>query len=152
MLKTIYYRELKREEGSKVSGTGTESVYNSQWKFFNEMMFVRGSDDVDPPVTSMDTTDQPYSAIQPSKRLKADKAREMEEAKLAFYKEAITCLKAPLPSVNMEQCPKPLDDEITLYCKSLEATLRTFSHYQFIFAKKKINDLLFEVELECHHE
>ena len=74
MLKTIYYRELKREEKSKVSGTGTESVYNFQWKFFHEIMFVRGSDDVNLPVTLMDTTAQPYSAIQPSKRLKADKA------------------------------------------------------------------------------
>lgn len=148
MLKTIFYRELKREEGSKVSGTGTDSVYNSQWKFFNEMMFVKGSDDVDPPITSMAIAEK-SSEIVPSKRMKAEKAREMEEVKIAFYKEAVTCLKAPLPaapppSVNM------LDDEVSLYVKSVEVTLRKFSPRQFIFAKKRINDLLFEVEMECH--
>ena len=31
-LKTIFYREIKREEGSKVSGTGADEVYTSGWK------------------------------------------------------------------------------------------------------------------------
>ena len=33
-LKTIFSREVKREEGSKVSGTGTDSVYSSSWRYF----------------------------------------------------------------------------------------------------------------------
>ncbi|CAB3994470.1 Hypothetical predicted protein [Paramuricea clavata] len=136
VLKAIFSRELKREEGSKVSGRGTDSVYNLQWKLFNEMMFVKGSDNVDPSITSM--TD-PFSAIQPSKRLKAEKAREMEEMKISFYREAITCLKAPLPSLSVEHCSKAANDEISLYVKSVEGTLRKFSPRQLVFAKKRIN-------------
>ena len=54
ILKTIFYRELKREEGTKVSGMGTDCVYTSQWKFFKALMFVKGSDDVDPSVTTLE--------------------------------------------------------------------------------------------------
>ena len=32
-LKTMFNREQKRDEGSKVSGTGTNAVYCSSWKF-----------------------------------------------------------------------------------------------------------------------
>lgn len=147
-LKTIFYRELKRQEGSKVSGSGTASVYNSQWKFFNEMMFVNGSDDVDPPITSMSIAEK-SSEIVPSKRMRVEKAREMEEVKIAFFKEAITCLKAPLPAVP-SPCVNMSDDEVSLYLKSVEVTLRKFSPRQLVFAKKRINDLLFEMEMECH--
>jgi len=35
VLKTIFNREVKKEEDSKVSGTGTDAVYTSQWKYLD---------------------------------------------------------------------------------------------------------------------
>ena len=53
-LKTIFSREVKREEGSKVSGTGTDAVYSSSWQYFKSMLFIKGSDDIDPQKSTLD--------------------------------------------------------------------------------------------------
>lgn len=56
-LKTVFSREIKREEGSKVSGSGTNTVYSSQWKLYEQMAYLMGSDDVDPTISNLDTTE-----------------------------------------------------------------------------------------------
>ena len=150
ILKTIFYRELKREEGTKVSGMGTDSVYTSQWKFFKALMFVKGSDDVDPSVTTLGDIDvREYE--RPAKKIKADKARDMEEVKLELYKEAIKCFQTPLPvSVPVMDSTSNCNDEISLFVKSLESTLRRFSGRHLAIARKRINDVLFDMEMECY--
>ena len=40
-LKTIYLREVKRVEGSKVSGVGTDDIYTSSWRYFNSIEFIK---------------------------------------------------------------------------------------------------------------
>ena len=35
-----YMKEKRREETSKVSGAGTNQVYISNWKYFNELKFL----------------------------------------------------------------------------------------------------------------
>ena len=51
-LKPIFYRELKREEDTKVRGTLTDTACFSQWRYFRAM-FIKRSDDVDPAVTTI---------------------------------------------------------------------------------------------------
>ena len=51
-LKTILYRELKREEDTKVRGALTDTACFSQWRYFRAM-FIKRSDDVDPAVTTI---------------------------------------------------------------------------------------------------
>ena len=42
-LKTVFSREIRREESSKVSGSGTDTVHSSQWKLYKQMALVMGS-------------------------------------------------------------------------------------------------------------
>ena len=53
-LKTIFLREVKWEEGSKVSGTGTDAVYSSAWQYFKSLLFIKGSDNIDPQTSTLD--------------------------------------------------------------------------------------------------
>ena len=48
------------------------------------MMFIKGSDDVDPAVTTLATADEKENE-RPAKKTKADKSREMDEIKLDFF-------------------------------------------------------------------
>lgn len=145
ILKTIFNREVKKEEESKVSGAGTDAVYTSQWKYLKALMFIKGSDDVDPAVSTLDGKENE----RPAKKMKADRAREFEEVKLELYKEAIKCLQSPLP-LSEPANTENRDDSISLFVKSLESTLRRFSGRHLAIAKKRINDVIFEVEMECY--
>ena len=85
---------------------------------------------------------------------KAKASREMEEAKLELYKEAIKCLKMPVPSAPTLPAPAALscdNDDIRVFLKSVESTLRRFSGRDLTRAKKKINDALYELEMELVH-
>ena len=152
ILKTIFYRELKREEGTKVSGTGTNCVYTSQWKFFKALMFLKGSDDVDPCYHIGDIDVREYERL--AKKIKLDKAREVEEEKLelCLYKEAIKCLQTLLPV----SVPGKIDstsncnDDISLFVNSLQSTLRRFSDHHLATARKRINDVFLDIEMECY--
>ena len=78
VLKTIFNREVKKEEESKVSGAGTDTVYTSQWKYLKSLMFIKGSDDVDPAVSTLtDVGDKENE--RPVKKMKAERAKEVEE-------------------------------------------------------------------------
>ena len=81
VLKTIFNREVKKEEDSKVSGTGTDAVYTSQWKYLKSLMFIKGSDDVDPAVSTLDLKENE----RPAKKIKAEKAKDIEEVAIDVY-------------------------------------------------------------------
>ena len=142
-LKTIFFRELKREEDTKVSGASTDTAYFSQWRYFKAMMFIKGSEDVDPAVTTLATADEKENE-RPAKKTKADKSREMDEIKLDFFKEAVKCLQSPAAASQKN------NDSISLFVKSLESQLRRFSGRQLAIAKKRINDVIFDLEMECY--
>lgn len=153
ILKTIFSREVKREEGSKVSGTGTDSVYSSSWRYFKSLLFIRGSDDIDPQTSTLDVDAE---NVEPRlhKKPRSNKvtlAKEMEEAKLELYKEAVKCLQMPVAQVPITPTPASNDDEITSFLKSVEMTLRQFSPRDLTRAKKKINDVIFDLEMEILH-
>ena len=81
MLKTIFNREIKKEEDSKVSGTGTDPVYTSQWRYLKSLMFIKGSDDVDRAVSTLDLKENE----RPAKKIKAEKAKDIEEVAIDVY-------------------------------------------------------------------
>ena len=70
-----FLTEVKKEEDSKVSGTGRDAVYTSQWKYLKSLMFIKGSDDVDPAISTLDPTENERLA----KKIKAEKAKDIEE-------------------------------------------------------------------------
>ena len=126
-----------------MSGAGTDTAYFSQWRYFKAMMFIKGSDDVDPAVTTLATADEKENE-RPAKKTKADKSREMDEIKLDFFKEAVKCLQSPA-AASQEN-----NDSISWFVKSLESQLRRFSGRQLAIAKKRINDVIFDLEMECY--
>lgn len=151
ILKTIYYRESKREEGSKVSGAGTDSTYTSPWKYIKLMAFLTGYDKIDPPTTTMEDV-LPYQ--RPAKKIKGEKANNLiniEETKLELYKEVINCLRTPLqPKPTESTIPTTTaNDEISLFLKSLESSLRRLTGRQLAIARKRINDVMFEVDMDA---
>jgi hypothetical protein len=80
----------------------------------------------------------------------------MEEVKLELFKVAIKCLQAPLP-INEHAAGRStisdaaVDDEIGLFVRSIESTLRRMSGRQLALARKRINDVMFEVEMEAYN-
>ena len=46
-VKTVFDREEKREKWSKKSGAGTTEVYNSDWKYYKLLVFVKDCAEVD---------------------------------------------------------------------------------------------------------
>ena len=143
-IKTIFFREVKREEGSKVGGTGTDSVYKSQWKFFDTMMFLKGSDGVDPSISTLvDAWPQEYN--NPTKQMKMVQEKEFEEVKLELYKEAIKCLQTLVPPAESgcgSDCRNP-NDETDLFIRTLGSTLRRFT-------SRHHNDVIFNLEMELY--
>ena len=152
-LKTIFSREVKKEEGSKVSGTGTDSVYSSSWRYFKSMLFIKGTDDIDPQTSTLDV-DVENVEPRPHKKPRSSKvtlAKEMEEVKLELYKEAVKCLQMPVTQVPITPTSSSHNDEITSFLKSIEMTLRQFSRRDFTRAKKRISDVMFDLEMEILH-
>lgn len=150
MLKTVFYRESKREEGSKVSGAGTDSTYTSQWKFFKIMTFLKGFDKLDPPTTTMEDV-PPYQ--RHAKKIKGEKASNfinIDETRLELYKEVIKCMCAPSQPVE-SATPSTAHDEISLFLKSLESTLRRCSGRQLAYARKRINDVMFKLDMDAYN-
>ena len=132
-LKTIFYREVKKENESKVSGTGTDTSYASPWRFFKGMMFVKGSDEVDPAVTTLAAAD----AKENERPAKKTKLSEIDEMKLDFFKEAVKCLQSPAPTSHDQLNPQL--DSISLFVKSLESTLRKFSDRHLAIVRSPIS-------------
>ena len=71
---------------------------------------------------------------------------------MELYKEAIKCLQTLLP-VNVPgniDSTNNCNDEISLFVNSLQSTLRRFSYHHLTKARKRINDVLFDIEMECY--
>lgn len=101
-LKTIFDRENKREEGSKRTGTGTDSVCKSAWKYYDSMQFTKECQlqDIDYPVSTLDSVqnenDLPSDEQCGKKRKKeSNQMTAIAEAIMAFFKQAVNVLKGP---------------------------------------------------------
>lgn len=152
-LKTIFLREQKREEGSKVSGTGTSTVYVCNWRHFKSMMFVKGSNDLDPQVSTLQSdseNEKPLKRARPNSKQETP-TKEYEEAKLELYKEAIRCLQMPIPVGPTTPEPTVKNDDVTTFLKNIESTLRQFPGRQLTLAKRKIYEVVSDLEMELYN-
>lgn len=148
-LTTIFERENKRVEGSKRTSTGTDSVYKPSWKFYDCMHFTKECKDIDESVCTLSSSssgeNEGGSQQLPKKRKKqTDQMREMADTWMAFLKQAINVLNTP--EVD-EEDTRPGIKEIVAFGKVVQETLAKFTHMQRAVAKKKINDVLYEVEI-----
>ena len=58
----------------------------------------------------------------------------------------------PAAQTQMTLNSQKENDEVALFPKSLESTLKTLSGRQLALARKKINDVMFEVEMEGYQQ
>ena len=145
-LKTIFDRENKREEGSKRSGTGTDSVYKPTWKFYDSMQFTKECQDIDNSVSTLTSgqNENLPSIDQSSKKRKkeSNQFNDIAEARIEFFKQAVNVLNSP-----EEKDPRPCMKEISAFGQVVQETLARFNPMQRVLAKKRINDVLYEVEI-----
>lgn len=150
-LKTIFDREDKRIEGSKRSGAGTDSVYKTGWKYFELMQFTKECKEIDDSVCTLLSTLSTNSGVNseahpvPKKR-KKEKTQELQDTRVELLRKAIDVLKTPEPeNKNTETIPG--EREVNAFGQLITETLYRFSERQRVVAKKRINDVLFEVEM-----
>ena len=73
----------------------------------------------------------------------------IELGKTGSLQRAIKCLQTPLPLATGQPNVENRNDSISTFVKSLESTLRQFSGRNLAIAKKRISDVIFDLEMEC---
>ena len=137
-MRTSYIRERKREKGSKTSGSGSDDIYISQWKYYKEMDFLRDE------IEGEESVDNINLKLQNNlKKRKQSRVPEEEETKAELWQSALNALKAPESQLNV--CSHVMDpDEQWLI--SLSPQLKSLTAQQKSLAKLKIQTLLHELE------
>lgn len=145
-LKTIFDRENKRVEGSKRSGTGTDSVYTPSWKYFKCLIFTTVCKDLDVSTSTLDiSTDDGVLTPSNKKPKKKKTEEEVNVVKMQLWKEAINALKT---TECKEESPQGHGvKELSTFAKMVEETLLRFNERQRAIAKKRISDVLFEIDI-----
>ena len=152
-LKTIFDRENKREEGSKRTGTGTDSVYKPAWKYYDSMQFTKECQDIDYSVSTLDSVQNENNVPSPEqcrkkRKKESNQMAAMAEARMEFFQQAVNVLKGPEEQRSEEdKDPRPCMKEITAFGQVVQETLARFTPMQRVHAKKRINDVLYEVEI-----
>ena len=132
-LTTTFDREHKRVEGSKRMGSGIDSVYKSGWTYYERMLFMSQSTEVDESVSTINVfTDlEDYTVSRCSKNRKQEKCKrkreiEVSDVKVELIKEAINVLKSPVGS-SVEEDKSPVNKEISAFGKLVQETLTRFN-------------------------
>jgi len=149
-LRVQFNKNCTRHESSKKSGTGTDEVFTPSWKFFDSMLFTRESLEVDASSSTLSDSLNESEPVPKRRKNKSVKTSDtvdqagMEKAKLDMYQAAIEVLKAPPPTSNegILGCGK-----MEVFGRLVAETLSRFDGQQRAFAKKRINDVLFEIEM-----
>ena len=135
-LKTIYQREYTRQEASKKSGSATSEVYKTKWKFFESMSFVLRCSEVDNSQSTWNEHAPGEAPLPSARKRKSNEAFEVMKAEL--YKSCIEALQTSSDE-------KLTEDET--FGNTVADTLSHYTGLQKAIAKKKINDVLFELEI-----
>ena len=114
------------------------------------MTFLKGFDQADCPTTTMEEVVTVPHEQRPKKKIKNDMASSVEVTKLELYKEVIKCLRTPSVPV-VEPSTQATNYEISLFVKSVESTLRRLPGRQLAIARKRINDILFDIDMESYN-
>ena len=147
-LRVQFNKNCTRHESSKKSGSGTDEVFTPSWKFYDIMLFTKESLEVD---ASSSTLSDSFNDSEPvPKRRKNisvktnDTVDQSEKAKLDMYQAAIDVLKAPSSTSNEGTSGS---GEMEVFGRLVAETLSRFDTKQRAFAKKRINDVLFDIEM-----
>ena len=137
-------RDYNKHVRSKQSGAAADSVFHPTWKWYTHLHFLKTGEEVLNESTDtdigLDESQNSISSNKSGKHLKdlfATKKRlELLDKSIAFIGTADLGCTSKSVSNNMEDT----------FGKMVSETLLRFTPYQQMFAKKRINDVLFEVE------
>ena len=135
-LKTIYQREYTKQEARKKSGSATSEVYKTKWKCFQSMSCVLRCSEVDNSQSTWNDNAPGEAPLPSARKIKINETSDVVNVEL--YKSCIEALK-PHPDKKLTE------DEA--FGKTVADTLTRFTGLQKAIAKKKINDVLFELEV-----
>ena len=116
-LRNYYGAERRKEESSKVSGSGTDSVYNSSWRFFANLQFLK--DTLTPRTTVSNIKEEieedgVYQINNPpsakSARKTREKSRENAEYVMAKASKALESITARYENTPPESKNKKGED------------------------------------------
>lgn len=103
-LRNYYGAERRKEESSKVSGSSTDSLYTSSWRFYTNLHFLKDNLTPRPTTNNIETSieeeteDGVYQISNPpsakSARKLKDKSRENAEVVMAKASKALECITA----------------------------------------------------------
>ena len=152
-------RELNKVKSSK-SRQSTSDLHGSQWMFWDKLQFLQsvmkttksrdtlsiGNDSFQKNATfssDKEITDTSRDNI-PSKETKPSKVkkRKLEEMKTELLTSCINVLKEPQVAPTAE--PKEETDHFAFH---IAGKLKSMSRQQRILAEKRINDVIFEIEM-----
>lgn len=135
-LRTSYIRERKREKGSKTSGSGSDDIYISQWKYYKEMDFLRDE------IEGEESVDNINLKLQNNLKKRKKSRDPEEETKAELWQSALNALKAPESQLNV--CSHVMDPD-EQWLLSLSPQLKSLTAQQKSLAKLKIQTLLHEL-------
>jgi hypothetical protein len=138
-LRNSYMRERKREVGSKTTGTGSDEVYESKWKYYQEMDFLKEE------VEGDESTDNLELNLEESKvkRMKRKSKDEEDEIKVKIWNSALVVLQSPDP-VNFHVEPV-ISDPDEQWLLSLAPQLKSLNAHTRSLAKLRIQMILHEL-------
>ncbi|CAH2001693.1 unnamed protein product, partial [Acanthoscelides obtectus] len=173
-LRTVYKKELAKVYKSEKSGTGADDIYRpTLWHF------LRDQDSARPSRSTMSDADQETQQDEDSEPTDLPNSQQGDEALPTSGDDGSSTSLSVTPSTVISRAPKTLckrkkmltpadeviqlvgeqlrgirtsirtDDEFDAYGKYVAHKLRSLRGNQAIFARKLINDVIFEGELEA---
>jgi len=145
-LQTQYKREKSREEGSRVSGSGSTDVYISTWEFFSQMEFLDVTADTDTSYTSLDG--EIVEAFVPAAKKKKVIVSEEQKAKTKLWKSLAESLKSNQTSNAVENAREGsiLSERASLFGKVVADSLLQYELHEWCYLKKKVMDVFYEYD------
>ena len=141
-LQTTYKREKAREDGSKVSGSGSCEVYISSWELFSEMEFLDVTGDVDTCYTSLDSE----ACAQPPKKIRKQSRTTENEAKVELWRSLAASLKPQQKAAKENTENNELSERAGLFGKVVADSLLQYDPKEWSFLKKKVMDVFYDFE------
>ena len=85
-----------------MSGTGTDAVYSSSWQNFKSVMFIQGSDNIDPQTSTLDVDEENVKSPLQAPQKESHLLKKWRKSGLSYIRRqssAYRCLllKCPLP-------------------------------------------------------
>ena len=148
-LQTQYKREKSREEGSRVSGSGSTDVYISTWEFFSQMEFLDITGDIDASYTSLDSESHVEPVVPATKRKNVIVSEE-QRAKTELWKSLAESLKSNQVQTSNTGGNAPedsiLSERANLFGKVVADSLLQYDPHEWSFLKKKIMDVFYNYD------